>query len=276
MVPGIPDPSPRDYRNNNWDTRPLVGGFVPAMNEPRGSNRRGNYGSHPRGDGSYHNNYGGRRDQDRGNYVNTRDTHAPQPRMAPRGLLRHPPPSTAAFVGPQPLGPFANPIGFPEFYYFPTVPMEHFRGMPFFTPSPSPAPFFPPAESPLSNMIVNQIDYYFSDANLVKDEFLRSNMDEQGWVPITLISNFPRVRSLTSNVQSILDSLRTSTVVEGAVHCHVVKQQGTIEGLRRRNDWMRWLPSAQLRADSGSISPGGSRQNNLAADFQTIALEENN
>ena len=32
-----------------------------------------------------------------------------------------------------------------------------------------------------------------SDANLVKDEFLRSNMDEQGWVPITLIANFPRV-----------------------------------------------------------------------------------
>jgi predicted DNA-binding transcriptional regulator len=32
-----------------------------------------------------------------------------------------------------------------------------------------------------------------SDANIAKDEFLKSNMDEEGWVPITLIANFPRV-----------------------------------------------------------------------------------
>lgn len=34
---------------------------------------------------------------------------------------------------------------------------------------------------------------------------------------------------------------------------------------------MRWLPNSQLWADSGSLSPSGSR---LAADFQTITLEE--
>ncbi|XP_057422692.1 la-related protein 1C-like isoform X2 [Lotus japonicus] len=257
MVPSIPDPSRRDhYRNNNWDARPLVGGFVPRMNEQRGSSRRGNFGAHPRGDSSYHNNHGGRRDQDRESYVNPRDAHVPQPRMPPRGLLRHPPPSTAAFGGPQPIAPFPNPIGFP-------VPLEHFRGMPFFSQNPSPATFFPASEPPLPNMIVKQIDYYFSDLNLVKDEYLRSNMDEQGWVPITLIANFPRVRSLTSNIQLILDSLRTSTVVE---------VQGDL--LRRRNDWMRWLPSAQLRADSSSLAPGRSRYANLEADFQTLSVEE--
>ncbi|XP_061366010.1 la-related protein 1C-like [Gastrolobium bilobum] len=266
VVPGMPDPSPRDhYRNNNWDTRPLVRGFMPTMNEHRGSSRRGNYGPHPRGDGSYHNNYSSRRDHDRGNYVNSRDAHVPQPRMPPRGLLRQPPPSTAAFVGPQPVGPYANPVGFHEFYYFPTVTLDPFRGMPFFTHSPPPAMFLPAAEPPLTNLIVNQIDYYFSDANLVRDGFLRSNMDEQGWVPITLIANFPRVKSLTSNIQLILDSLRTSTTLE---------VQG--DKLRRQNDWMRWLPSAQLRAKSGSVSPGGSRYNNLATDFQTITLEEMN
>ncbi|TKY57611.1 La-related protein 1C [Spatholobus suberectus] len=197
MVPGVLDPSPRDhYRNNNWDARPMVGGFVPAMNEYRGSSRRGYFGPHPRGDGSYHNSYGSRRDQDRGNYVNTRDAFVPQPRMPPRGLLRHPPPSTAAFVGPQPIGPFANPIGFSEFYYYQPVTVDQFTGMPFFTHSPPPTPFFSAAESPLSNMIVNQIEYYFSDANLVRDEFLRSKMDEQGWVPVTLIADFPRVSYL--------------------------------------------------------------------------------
>ena len=37
---------------------------------------------------------------------------------------------------------------------------------------------------------------FCSDANLVKDKFLRSNMDDQGWVPISLIAGFPRVSSL--------------------------------------------------------------------------------
>lgn len=114
LPPSISNHSPRDhYRNNNWDARPSVGSFVPAINEPRGSSRRGNFGPRPRGDGSYHNNYNSRRDQDRGSYVNTRDAHVPQVRMAPRGLLRHPPPSTAAFVAPQAIGPFPNPIGYP-------------------------------------------------------------------------------------------------------------------------------------------------------------------
>lgn len=34
---------------------------------------------------------------------------------------------------------------------------------------------------------------YCSDENLAKDEFLKSNMDDQGYVPIILIANFPRV-----------------------------------------------------------------------------------
>ncbi|RDX78699.1 La-related protein 1C, partial [Mucuna pruriens] len=254
-IPGVSVPGPRDpYRNNNWDTRPPHGGFMPPMNEHRSPSRRGNAGHHPRGDGPYHNSYGNRRDQDRGSYANTRDAHVNQQRMPPRGLMRPPPPNPASFMGPQPMRPFANPAGFPEFYYFPTLQFEPFGGMPFFTHAPPPAMFFPVAETPLTNTIVNQIDYYFSDANLVKDEYLRSNMDEQGWVPITLIASFPRVRSLTSNIKLILDSLRTSTVVE---------VQG--DKLRRRNDWMKWLPT---------ISPSGTSSKNLAADFEKITVDE--
>ena len=37
---------------------------------------------------------------------------------------------------------------------------------------------------------------------------------------------------------------------------------------------MRWLPAAHLRSDSSSISTGGPNFNNLAANFQTITLEE--
>ncbi|CAL0328689.1 unnamed protein product [Lupinus luteus] len=262
---GIPDHSPRDhYWNNSWGTRPPASGFAPAMNDNRGSSRRGNFGPHPRRDGSYHNNYGSRRDRDRGNYANSGDAHVHQPRMPPpRGLLRHPPPNTAGFIGPQAIrGPFTNHGGFPELCYIPTPLFDYFKGMPFYTHGPPSPLFFPAAESPPTNTIVNQIDYYFSDANLVKDDFLKSKMDEQGWVPVALIANFPRVRRLTNSIQVILDSMRASTLVE---------VQG--DKLRRRNEWKTWVPSAKFQADSGSISPDGSRHNNLAADFQTKALE---
>ncbi|WVY89030.1 hypothetical protein V8G54_037901 (chloroplast) [Vigna mungo] len=265
MVTVVPEPAPRDhYRNGNWDPRSMMGGFVPGMNEYRGSSHRNYFGHNPRGDGSYHNSYGSRHDQDRRNYGNTRDTFVPQPRMPPRGLLRHPPPSPAAFVGHQPIGPFANPMGFSEFYYYQPVTMDQFTGMPYFTPGPPPATFISATESALSNMILRQIEYYFSDANLVRDEFLRSKMDEQGWVPVTLIADFPRVKSLTTNVQLILDSMRTSTIVE------VLGDK-----LRRHNDWMKWLSSkTRSESTSTSSSPRGSRSNNLTANFQAITLEE--
>lgn len=44
--------------------------------------------------------------------------------------------------------------------------------------------------------------------------------------------------------------------------------------LRRRNEWMRWLPSAHRQSDSGSISRGGSSCNSIADDFEKITLDE--
>lgn len=37
----------------------------------------------------------------------------------------------------------------------------------------------------------------YSQDNLCKDLFLRQNMDEQGWVPISLIAGFNRVSWFT-------------------------------------------------------------------------------
>ncbi|XP_021827634.1 la-related protein 1C-like [Prunus avium] len=268
LVPTMPDPSSRDpsFRGNSWDVRP-VGGFVPQshqVNDHRNNSRRGNFGPHPRGDGSYHNNHGIKRDQDRGNYMNARDAHMHQHRAPPRGLVRSAPPNTAAFP-PQTARPFANPMGFPgEFVYIPTLPLEPMRGMPFISQAPHPAMFIPVAESPLPSLIVNQIDYYFSDANLIKDDFLRSNMDAQGWVPISLIANFPRVKSLTTSIQLILDSLRASSIVE--VHDDKV---------RRLNEWMKWIPAgSQLPFESGSSSPGVLSHKTLATSFEKMTVEE--
>ncbi|KAI9187314.1 hypothetical protein LWI28_026702 [Acer negundo] len=116
------------------------------------------------------------------------------------------------------------------------MPVESFRGMPgvpFIPPGPPATAFVPVLKLPLSVLLINQIDYYFSDANLIKDEYLKYNMDEQGWVPIALIAGCRRVKNLTTNIQLILDSLRTSAVVE-------VQD----DKVRRRSDWMKWVPIA--------------------------------
>ncbi|XP_012571518.1 la-related protein 1C-like [Cicer arietinum] len=246
------------YRNNNgWSPRSPVGVYVPPVNEHRSPSHRGNHGNRP------HNNYGVRRNQGPGNLVNTRDPPHLHQRMHSSGFLTPTLPNSASYLGHQSLRPFVNQAGFHEFCYYPTLPFEPFGGMPFLTHPPPPAMFFPVAETQLINSILNQVDYYFSDANLVKDDFLRSNMDECGWVSISLIANFPRVKNLTNNIELILESLRTSLVVE---------VQG--DKLRRRNEWMRWLPSAHRRG-SGSISPiGSSCNNNIAADFDKITIDE--
>lgn len=264
LMPAVPDPSHREfpYRSSNWETRP-AGGFVSQshpVNDHRSPSRRGNSGPHQRGDGHYHNNHhGGRRDQERGNYANVRDVHM-QPQRAPlRGFVRTPP-NTAAFVTPQPVRPFVNHMGFHELYYMPTL-VDSFRQ---YIPHPSSPALYLPAAEPLNVSIVKQIEYYFSDANLVKDDFLRSNMDDQGWVPITLIANFPRVKNLTTNIQLILDALRSSTVVE-------VQD----DKLRRRDEWKKWIPaSARLPSDSGSVSPDNSSYDTLTTSFQNITVDE--
>ncbi|KAJ4964135.1 hypothetical protein NE237_024074 [Protea cynaroides] len=249
-APVIPDSSPRDpphKSSSNWETGPR-GGFGSQSHsgsdhpQQRSSFRRGNGGPHPRGDGPYHNNnFGGRRDQDRGNYewnphrsFNGRDVHMQQQRVVPRAaFVRPPPPSSTPFISPPPVRPFGNPMGFPDMtspvYYVPAPHPDSLRGVPFIAHAPPPAIYFPAPDPQLRDMLVKQIEYYFSSENLCKDIFLRQNMDEQGWVPVSLIASFNRVKLLTNNISFILDAVRSSTVVE-------------IQGdkIRKRNDWMNW------------------------------------
>ncbi|KAG8377963.1 hypothetical protein BUALT_Bualt08G0088500 [Buddleja alternifolia] len=208
----------------------------------RNNSRRNNYGPRPRGDGQYHNNHGGRRDQDR------RDVHIPPPYVPPPMGYIPPPlhPGAPPFMNPH-MRVFPGPMGIemPPFFYLPTMPPESYRPMPMVPPQP-PMVFPPPNENP----IVKQIDYYFSDENLVKDDFLRSKMDEHGWVPITLIASFPRVKQLTQDIQVILESLRISAIVE-------------VQGgkLRRRNDWSKWIHSPRLNTPA------------LTTDLQQLSLD---
>ncbi|XP_058218420.1 la-related protein 1C-like isoform X2 [Rhododendron vialii] len=191
-LPPVPDYFP--YNGSNWEGMPM-GGFVPPSNSvsyqssPRNSSRRGNFGGHHNG-----------RNASRSS--NVRDVRVPQQIAPPRGFLRPappppPPPGSIPFLRPHSVGPFGFPMGFDmpfPFVYVPTPPLESFNEVPFTAQAP-PMPPLPSTvlDDTMRASLVNQIDYYFCDDNLSRDDFLRSKMDEEGWVPISLIAGFPKV-----------------------------------------------------------------------------------
>lgn len=267
------------HSTHSWDnaSRP-----VGASPQPHGGNdhHRG-YGGGRRGNNGHHNNYGNRRDPDRGGYEwnnrnFVRDAHMQQ--LHTRWGLRQysrPPTVAAQLIGPPPPPrPFSHNMGFPDMssfiYYVPAPPHpESLRGLPF-APHPAPPPLmFFNAPDPHRAMLLKQIDYYFSPENLFKDGFLRQQMDEQGWVPVSLIASFKRVMQLTNHIQYntiqyIIDTMRLSSVVE-------------IQGdkIRRRNDWSIWAPKTANRfgsSTSGAQSPTTNYEA-LAAKFHNVGLE---
>ncbi|CAH2355778.1 hypothetical protein CLIB1423_33S00760 [[Candida] railenensis] len=64
----------------------------------------------------------------------------------------------------------------------------------------------PPPISPKQDpqqALIQQIDYYFSLENLIRDIYLRKNMlEDGGWVPLSLILEFKRVKIIINGIQN--------------------------------------------------------------------------
>ncbi|XP_038706584.1 la-related protein 1A-like isoform X2 [Tripterygium wilfordii] len=142
-----------------------------------------------------------------------------------------------AFMGPVFYGPgpgFMVGPGFPgpPVYYLPVSPSGSARGShrPHVVPYPMDpgAPMLSQETLALRANIVKQIEYYFSDRNLPNDHYLISLMDDEGWVPISSLAEFNRVKRMTTNISLILDALKNSSVVE---------MQG--DKVRKRDDWSK-------------------------------------
>ena len=76
---------------------------------------------------------------------------------------------------------------------------------------------------PLQEAVRTQIDYYFSVGNLVRDVFLRSKMNGEGWIPLHVIGAFNRVRMLTPDPTVIVSAMqvrRSRGLVRG-VQCEL-------------------------------------------------------
>ncbi|KAJ8964167.1 hypothetical protein NQ317_005904 [Molorchus minor] len=83
------------------------------------------------------------------------------------------------------------------------------------TPEVTEPPFTPPSEE-LADKIVQQVEFYFSDANITKDAFLLKHVkrNKEGYVSLKLISSFKRVKHLTKDWRVVAHALSRSTKLE--------------------------------------------------------------
>ncbi|KAH9594568.1 hypothetical protein MS3_00006956 [Schistosoma haematobium] len=62
--------------------------------------------------------------------------------------------------------------------------------------------------------IRNQIEYYFGDRNFTRDRYLQEKMTVDGYVPLEVILNFPRMKQLDASKNLIIQACCNSSVVE--------------------------------------------------------------
>jgi la-related protein 1 len=96
------------------------------------------------------------------------------------------------------------------------------------------------------NMVSTQLEYYFSVENLCKDIFLRKHMDSKGFVYLSVIAEFNRIKQLTTDLELLRFVCYQSPTIEFRVG---------VDGkdrLRRSEGWEQWVlgmserdPSAQ-------------------------------
>ncbi|KAL1958588.1 hypothetical protein VTO42DRAFT_4185 [Malbranchea cinnamomea] len=96
----------------------------------------------------------------------------------------------------------------------------------------------------LMSMISMQMEYYFSVDNLCKDLFLRKHMDSQGFVPLSVIANFKRIKSLTEDMDLLRMVCRQLKNVE-----YRACEDG-VDRVRKRDKWEQWVLSMELRDPS--------------------------
>jgi len=71
-------------------------------------------------------------------------------------------------------------------------------------------------EMSLDKQIVEQVEFYFSDSNLIKDKFLKDlvNKDDEGYVPIETLLTFNRLKKLSNDATVISNALKASTFLK--------------------------------------------------------------
>lgn len=82
--------------------------------------------------------------------------------------------------------------------------------------------------------IRTQLEYYFSLENLCRDIYLRLNMNAEGWIDLSFISGFNRVKILTVDQDLLADVLMNECG-------ELIEFNPETRQLRKREDWGLWV-----------------------------------
>ncbi|OUT22465.1 hypothetical protein CAS74_002200 [Pichia kudriavzevii] len=79
--------------------------------------------------------------------------------------------------------------------------------------------------------VAEQILYYFSTDNLCRDLYLRGNMSKEGYVPISLLNGFKRIKLICGDDERFVDYVLD----------HIPELEKRGDSVRLRQNWERWI-----------------------------------
>lgn len=95
-----------------------------------------------------------------------------------------------------------------------------------------------------------QIEYYFSVDNLCKDIFLRKHMDSQGWVPLSVIAGFKRVRDMTNDMETLRSIFANRQGPKSVEYKPGAECEDGQDRVRRRDTWQAFVLKIEDREES--------------------------
>lgn len=122
--------------------------------------------------------------------------------------------------------------------------------------------------------ISQQIEYYFSVENLIKDLFFRKHMDSQGFVFLKFVADFNRLKSLTTDYELLKYVCLNSPNIE------LRTGQDGEDRLRKAGEWDRWvLPMADRDPSAQNDGPVSFERPHvphvgMAAPFYPAGMEQ--
>lgn len=103
-------------------------------------------------------------------------------------------------------------------------------------------PYNPYLEIPVFGMVSMQMEYYFSVDNLCKDMYLRKQMDSQGFVFLSVLAKFNRIKQLTTVYAMIQQVCVNSPNIE-----YYDPRVDGIDRVRKRDGWQQWVMKMEDR-----------------------------
>lgn len=103
-------------------------------------------------------------------------------------------------------------------------------------------------------MVSMQMEYYFSVDNLCKDLYLRRHMDSQGFVFLSVLAKFNRIRQLTQDLELVRYVCLHSPQIEFRIG------SDGYDRLRKREGWQQWILAMEERDPSAQNDGPGQVQ----------------